>query len=171
MKQILASIFIFCTLSLCKAQSSEKIIPYLLGIEAENTIYQFLKSSDKKDSIAFYMESLPDDKYKIYFLRLGIKNPNANISNRKLFINDRFYPLILDTDYWFYVKMENNFPIVGKFENEDEKKSNYIKIPPIEQRLKDKALILRDGKYPNYELTVNWTVDKKGNLVGSNKVR
>ncbi|GEP52818.1 hypothetical protein FNO01nite_34900 [Flavobacterium noncentrifugens] len=151
----------------CKAQNRDKIIPYLIGIEAENEIYQFMKGA-KNDSVAFYMESLPNEQYKIHFIREGIQTPNA-VSNRMLFINDRFYPLILESDYTFYVKMENQIPTIRKFENEDEKKLLYIKIPTINERMKDKNLIVKDKRIPLYELTVNWIIDNNGNLVSSNK--
>jgi len=162
-KKILLLSILGFVFSNCVAQNMEKAIPYLFTIDTENSIYKYIKES-KKDSIAFFMESMPNEKYKIHVFLDGIQE-NYSFSNRKLFINDRFYPLILDTDYFFYVKMENDFPVVSKFEDESERKSNVIRMPDIKEREKNKSLYLRDEKIKLICLSVYWIIDKKGNLI------
>ncbi len=159
---IIALLIITQFLSNCSSQRNA-VIPYILGIDTENSIYQSIKGNDK--NISFYFEHLSKDKYKIHLA----KSDNKFLaSNRKLFINDKFYPITLDTDYSFYVKSENNYPIISKFEDEDEKKSNVIKIPDISERLKNKSLYLKDKITLNIDWSIYWIIDGNGNLLETN---
>jgi hypothetical protein len=166
MKKTIILIIFSLVVTNCSTIPKNNIIPYLLSIEAESSIYDNIKNSNK-DSIAFYFERLSDNKFKVHLLKEGILD-EYSVSNRKLFINDKFYPLIFDIDYKFYVKMKNSYPIVSKFENEDEKKSVSITMPNINERMKNRLLYIRDGRYPRIELSIYWIVDNKGNLLETN---
>ena len=153
MKKILVLILI-SILSKANAQSNS-IIPYLLDIETESSIYQFIKSQ-KQDSIAFYFEKLENDRIKIHFTQKSLRTAD---SNRKLFINDKYYSIIFDTDYQFYVKAENDFPIITKFKDDREREFEIVKMPNIEERLKNKYLYAKDGIKHLIDWSTFWIVD------------
>ena len=162
MKKILVLILILI-LSKANAQSNS-IIPYLLDIETESSIYQFIKSQ-KQDSIAFYFEKLENDRIKIHFTQ---KSSRKADSNRKLFINDKFYSIIFDTDYQFYVKAENDFPIITKFKDDREREFKIVKMPNIEERLKNRFLYVKDGIKNIIDWSTFWVVDQNGKLIETN---
>jgi len=163
MKKILVLILILI-LSKANAQS-DSIIPYLLDIETESSIYQFIKSQKKQDSIAFYFEKLKNDRIKIHFTQKSLRTAD---SNRKLFINDKFYSIIFDTDYQFYVKAENDFPIITKFKDDREREFKIVKMPDIEERLKNKSLYVKDGIRNIIDWSTFWVVDQNGKLIETN---
>jgi hypothetical protein len=117
------------------------IIPYVFKIETENSIYEFIKDK-KQDSIAFYFERLESNKIKIHLIK---KSRRSADSNRKLFVSDKYYPIIFDTDYMFYVKSDNDFPVVTRFKNDRERESEIVILPNIDESLKSKTLYLKDG--------------------------
>lgn len=166
MKKKISLVFLSILFINCSTINKTKTIPYILSIEAENSIYNTLKNLNK-DSITFYFEALNDKKFKFSLLRKG-NLEEYSFSNRKLFINDKFYPLILETDYIFFLDMKDDYPIISIFENEDEIKSNSIKMPKIEERVKNKNLYLKDGRVPIIENNEYWIVDNKGGLIETN---
>lgn len=166
MKKLFICIIITFTFLGCATISRSKVIPYILSIEAENSIYQKIKDYDK-NKIAFYFERIEKNKNRIHLLKDGI-NDKYSFSNRKLFINDRFYPLIFDNDDNFYVEMVNNFPVVFKFEDETEMKSNKFKMPNIEERIKNKNLYIKSMIKRLIEISTNWVVDDNGKLIETN---
>lgn len=166
MKKIIFLIAVCVALYSCSATHNEKTIPYLVSIEVENSIQQAI-SNLNKESVAFYFENLPDYKFKIHLMVDGIKD-RYSFSNRKLFINDKFYPLIFDNDYKFFVKMENGYPVVSKFEDDTERKSTIIKMPSIDERIKNKQLFMKDSKINNIDWSTFWVVDDKGRLLETN---
>ena len=162
MKKILVLILI-SILSKANAQSNS-IIPYLLDIETESSIYQFIQRQ-KQDSIAFYFEKLENDRIKIHFTQKSLRTAD---SNRKLFINDKYYSIIFDTDYQFYVKAENDFPIITKFKDDREREFEIVKMPNIEDRLKNKYLYAKDGIKQLIDWSTFWIVDQNGKLIETN---
>lgn len=166
MKKLLYLAFVLITTLSCSTLQTNKIIPYLVSIETENSIYQMINNLNK-EKIVFYFENLPDSKFKIHLFKDGMNN-KYSFSNRKLFINDRFYPIIFDTDYKFFVKTENNYPIISKFEDESEKKSNVVKMPSINERIKNRNLYIRDSKINIVDFSIYWIIDAKGNLLETN---
>lgn len=159
-------ILIIINLYSCSSVKKRNVIPYILSIDAENSIYQKIKNQNKEE-VEFYFERLSENKNKIH-LRVNKSNEKDEISNRKLFINDCFYPLIFDLDYLFYVKLKNNYPIVSIFEDEKELKSNEIKMPSIEERVKNKMLYIKDAKKYIIDFSIYWLVDNNGNLLETN---
>jgi len=165
MKKIILIIAIALCISSCATTPKERNIPYSVSIDAEYSIFKAIQNL-KQDKISFYLEHISDDKFQIHLLESI--NENYSFSNRKLFINDKFYPLIFDTDYLFFVKTENGYPIVTKFENDDEKKFEVIKTPSISERFNNKSLYARDMKINRIDWSIYWIVDSKGNLLETN---
>ena len=140
------------------------IIPYVLDINSENSIYQYIKEK-KQDSIAFYFERLENDKIKIH---LSQKSRRSADSNRKLLINDKLYSIIFDLDYIFYVKSKDDFPIVTKFKDDREREFDIVKMPNIEERMKNKSLYAKDQIKSIIDWSIFWIVDQNGKLVETN---
>lgn len=159
---IIVVVIVVQFLSNCSSQKNV-VIPYILAIETESSIYQSIKGNDK--NVSFYFEHLPENKYKIH---LSTGDTKFLAFSRKLFVNDKLYPIIFDADYSFYVKSQNNFPTISKFENEDERKSISIKMPDIAERLKNKSLYIKDVKTNNMDWSTYWIVDANGNLLETN---
>ena len=162
MKRIL--IFIIILIANNSIAQKNTIIPYLLNIETESSIYEYIKTK-KKDSIGFLFEKVTEKKYIIHLSSITSRFAN---SNRKLFINNRFYPIIFDTDYMFYVKIKDDFPVITKYEDDSERKSKEIIIPNIEERLKNKELYSKNVILNIIDWSINWTIDEKGKLLETN---
>jgi hypothetical protein len=162
MKKIILSLFVINLIG-CESLPKENIVPYVLSIEAENSIYKAIKN-ENKDSIIFYFKQLSIDKFEFDLL----KGDKYSFSNRKLYVNDQFYPLIFETDYIFYSKMVDGKPLVLKFNDDTEKKSSQVKIPDIQERLINKSLYSIMRKKNILDMTIFWIVDSKGNLLETN---
>ncbi len=159
------TILLFLCLFLANLYSQKTtIVPYLLNIDAENSIYKFIKT-ESQDSIAFYFERIEKEKIKIHFTKGDSK---SLISNRKLFINDKFYPIIFDTDYSFFVNTENDFPTVQKFEDKGERNFKVVKMPTIAERLKNKSLYAQNKIMNVIDWSTFWIVDLNGKLLETN---
>ncbi len=158
-------ILLFTFISITNLYSQKNtIIPYILDINTENSIYQYIKEK-KQDSIAFYFERLENDKFKIH---LSQKSRSAADSNRKLFINDKLYSIIFDMDYIFYVKAKDDFPIVTKFKDYREREFDIVKMPNIEERIKNKSLYAKDQIKSIIDWSTFWVVDQNGKLIETN---
>lgn len=151
------------SLSNCTSQKNV-VIPYVLNIEAENSIYESIKNMNN-DNISFYLEHLKDNNIKVHLSNVDVRFQH---SNRKLFINDKFYPLVFDTDYKFYGEVKDNYPVIIKFEDEYERKSVSIKIPKLEERLKNKSLYLEKVVIYNIDWSTFWVIDNNGKLLETN---
>ena len=158
------TLLVLCLLAANLYSQKNSIIPYILDIETENSIYQFIKK-EKQDNIAFYFEHIENGKIKIHFTT---QNSNKVDSNRKLFVNDKFYPIIFDSDYSFFVKIKDNFPIIQRFEDDSEREFKVVKIPTIEERLKNKSLYAKDKIINNIDWSTFWVIDVNGKLIETN---
>lgn len=165
MKKIIILILAFLTFS-CSSVNRDKTIPYILSIDAEESIYKSLQSQNN-DGLYFFFEHLPNNNFKIHLFEDGF-NHEFYFSNRRLLINDRFYPIIFDTDYFFYLEKKDNIPVVLKFKNEDEKQSETVKIPTILERSKNRTLYAYKKKHQIIDHSIFWIVDLKGNLIETN---
>ena len=160
MKKIILSTIIALIANACYSQ--DKIISYILDIEAENSIYQFIKN-DSNDEKAFYFENIGQKRIKIHLRKPFI---DSSYSNRKLFINDKLYPIIFDTDEYFYVKSENSFPIINKYDKNGN--PEFIKMPSISERMKNRDLYGKSQKHSIIDWSTYWIVDEKGKLIETN---
>ncbi|WP_348825749.1 hypothetical protein [Flavobacterium aestuarii] len=161
MNKILFICIIICS-GLLNAQ--EQTIPYLLDWETENSIYQYLElKKANKDSVVFIFENLDREKVKIHISK---KSQNFQKSNRKLFINDRLYPIIFEMDYWFYTETKNDFPIISK--ETSNYKSEFVPIPNLKERKQNAEKYAYRKLINIIDWSIYWIVDRKGKLVETN---
>ena len=144
------------------AQKSE-IVPYMLSFKTEKSIYDIIKDKEK-DSLAFFMDRLEGGKYKIHVL---FKCTSAySSSNRKLFINDRFYPLFFDTDYQFNLfELKDNFPILKIYPSDEDDNYQIIKMPDLETRIKNNYIFQKRVPVIMHCTTIYWIIDSNGDLI------
>jgi hypothetical protein len=164
MKKILILLTLTFLYSCSSLKARQNIIPYLFDIQTEKSIYDNIFSFKNDGTVGFYLEYLQDSTYKIHLFK-GI-DKKLEITNRKLFVNDRFYPLIFDTDYIFHIDTKDNYPIVSSEEKLNEEKT--IKIPTIIERKKNLDLYGYGKKLLIIDNSVYWIIDKKGKLLETN---
>ena len=160
MKCILIFLLFLLTSNLIAQENT--IIPYILNIQSEKAIYDHIEFKDK-DSISFLLEHLDGNKFKIHLTTIDSRFAK---SNRKLFVNDRFYPLYFRTDDSFYVELINDFPVVSKMLNDTE--NSEIPIPSIAERLKDQSSYWKTRIYTIIDLSAYWIINEKGQLLETN---
>ncbi|WP_430614110.1 hypothetical protein [Flavobacterium sp. JP2137] len=147
-------------LTSCSIKKQAEMIPYVLDLNTEESIYNEISRSNGNGKIVFFLEFMSDSMLK--FSLLDLDNKEALITNRKLFINDKFYPIVFETDYFFYTEIKEFKPVVL---NEDDKE---IIMPTIKERknnigqygYKKRVLIIDNSLY--------WIVNKKGALIETN---
>lgn len=162
MKNILLLIVIVLTIS-CSTKRDIALIGYLLAIDTEKSIYQELLNSGKGETVVFYLEHLSDHQIKIHLLEeIG----DFASTNRKLFINDKFYPLIFDTDYLFYTKLKANYPAITKEKSLSGQST--VKIPTIEERDRNFKIYGVPKKVLILEYSTYWIVNRQGELIETN---
>lgn len=156
MKRII--ILLILIVSSCSTTNQKGIISYVVDISAEKSIYEVVS---QKSNICFYMQALGDSKFKIYLIENNDKE--FLITNRKLFINNKFYPIIFESDYIFYSQVKDGKPMVSYEEQRNIYKE--IPMPSIEQREKqsDQYGYLRRRLIIDY--APFWIIDEKGKLV------
>jgi len=145
--------------------SAQNTIPYLVNLETEKSIYKEILNMPKED-ISFLLENLSDKTFKIHLIIF--KSNDLQITNRKLFVNNEFYPLIFYTDYLFYTKLKDDKPIVSFEESKNVYKD--IAIPTIEERKKNSHLYSLKRKSIIIDNSIYWIVDNKGDLMETNSV-
>lgn len=163
MKNIIISNFVLLFISCTSLKDTTYAIPYIIDLNAEKSIYkEVLKSTGK--SIVFYIEHLSDSTLKFHLINFNDKDLLA--TNRKLFINDKLYPIIFDTDYLFYSEMKDGHPIVSY----EVKKNIYQKIyiPTIQVREKNPELYGYKKKSLIIDHSIYWILDKNGKLLRTN---
>lgn len=143
--------------------NAQKIFPYLVSFEVEKSIYKYIENRGDTD-VVFVFQNISDNIFKIHLLR-NVDN-DLKLSDRKIFVNDTFYPLIFYTDFIFFTELENSKPIVTY----EKVKSNdsIIEIPSIEIREKD---IHNYGYKRNafiIDNSIYWIIDSKGKLIETN---
>ena len=146
----------------CSTTKDTDIIPYVLDIDTEKEIFNRLLELENKD-IMFYWEHLPDLNYKLHLIS-SINKQEFSSTNRKLFINNKFYPIVFDTDYQFYSKLKDGYPIVS-FEDRKRNTTKDIKIPSISEREKNFDLYGYKKKNLIIDNSYFWIIDKKGKLI------
>ncbi len=153
----------FCLLKI----SAQNTIPYLVNLETEKSIYKEILNMPKED-ISFLIENLSDKTFKIHLI--NFKNNDLQITNRKLFVNNEFYPIIFYTDYLFYTELKDDKPIVSFEEKEGKYVYKDITIPTIEEREKNNHLYGLKRKLIIIDNSIYWIVDNKGDLLETNSV-
>ncbi|MGV3460638.1 MAG: hypothetical protein ACO1N9_09325 [Flavobacterium sp.] len=156
-------LLLFVTLVNCSSKKDAGFIGYLLSIDTEKSIYGELLKRNKNKPAIFYLEHLPDSKIKIHLIE---QSGDFTSTNRKLFINDKYYPLIFETDYLFYTELKDGFPIVTTDKPVIKKSISSIKERtenPDAYGIIKKVLVIEHSTY--------WIIDKKRKLLETNVSR
>lgn len=163
MKKILNFGFVLLLISCTSVKDNLNVIPYIIDMSSEKSIYEEIIKKDNKN-VVFYIEHLPDSTLKLHLLNSVDKE--FLITNRKLFINDKFYPIIFDTDYLFYSEMKEGHPIIS-FEVD---KNSYrdIAMPSLKERENNPELYGYKKKSILIDSSLYWIIDKKGKLLKTN---
>ena len=135
--------FIFAFLGSCKTtKTGNTFIPYDVPFSTEKAIYnriQQLQGAYKYIAFSFYFN---DDTTIDVYMHADNKGYDIRhkLTNRKIFVNDRFYPLDFNLDQTFQMEMKNDIPIAEKhcWTVVRPRSETYetIKIPSIEEREK-----------------------------------
>lgn len=156
-------ILLFSLLLSCSARKEGNIIGYLLAADTEKSIHDELLERGKGKPAIFYLEFLSDSQYKIHLLD---ESSEFEITNRKLFVNKEFYPIIFATDYLFYTELRDNYPVIS-LEKTLSEYSN-IKIPNIDERVRNPDIYGMPRKALIIDNSIFWIVDRNGRLVETN---
>jgi DNA-binding LytR/AlgR family response regulator len=164
MKNIILLVFLTSFIIGCGSSKLNKSIPYLLPDSVESKLYNVIKD-EPEYNFAFYLIHEKDDIYKIIMLRNKQKDYKAidsfdyiKKSNRKVFINNKFYPLVFRSDYIFGTDMRKTELITLSEREEREKKYRSDRKAP------ESPLFLVHRSWLNAE-GYSITFDKKGNII------
>ncbi|SCY14828.1 hypothetical protein SAMN02927916_1272 [Flavobacterium anhuiense] len=163
MKNIFRLSFVLLFISCTTIKTNNTVIPYLVDIGAEKSIYNEISKNRDRD-VVFYVEHLSDSTIKFHLIS---SNGNDFLrTDRKLFVNDKLYPIIFDTDYLFYSEMKDGKPIISM----EVTKNSYeeIPIPSIEEREKNPELYGFKKKSIMIDNSIYWILDQKGKLLKTN---
>jgi len=158
------------TLKSVPSNTIDNFIPYLLPIETEKAIYTNIQPLLADDSIklGFTFEYSNQGVIYIYtnIFRKGYDR-NHQLSHRKIFINDTFYPLVYSFDTTFYAVTQAGFPTWNVSREDPKNKRNdivtYEKIPSLEERKKLRAVYQRSNNIEHN--TPILQIDINGNIV------
>lgn len=173
-KKYIIILVIFSFLFSCSAvrndSKSKGIIVYLLSSETEKSIYDLIQKYYKKDNeVTFYINHQSSSRIKISLVKISQDDLIVASTNRKLFINDTYYPLIFSTDFNFYTEMRDGNPLICETDR-DKEVEKMIKILSLNERMKNTD----EGKYsfPRktilFEYPYYWIVDTRGKLIETN---
>ncbi len=92
----------------CKSIKISESITYFLPRNIEQELFNLI-NEQKGIDYCFYLSSKSEYKYEIFIIGDKLKNNFSAVnkyryvdnSNRKVLINDKFYPLIFTSDYTF----------------------------------------------------------------------
>jgi len=170
--------FIFISFCLISFKTDTKIdppeiqddfIPYLLPIDTEQALYDEIKILllDKVElGLTFQFISTGAIDIYINIFRKGYDRDHV-LTNRKVFINDTFYPLVFKVDDTFFAVAKGGFPIWNVSRTDPENKRNDIfteeKIPSLEERRKLRAVYQRSNVIDHN--TPILQIDLQGNII------
>ncbi|TPN84384.1 hypothetical protein [Aquimarina algicola] len=167
-------------LSSCKSTKIDNtFIPYELPFETEKVIYKEIQQlKEEYKHIAFTFDFNDDATIDVYMRTFKNSLPEYHkLSNMKVFINDRFYPLDFNLDEHFQMELKNDIPIIKKhcWTNVRPRSETYetIPLPNIEEREK---LFNNPDFSPIYKqntLIIDYPpilkIDIKGRIIKSNE--
>ncbi len=167
----------------CKStqHANNNFIPYLLPLETESAIFKEMSYIPSEKKIAFYFDFEKNGSINIWADTFSNGySKEVRLSNRKLFINDKFYPLVFSTDETFQAILEGGNIIVTKdcyYHKPDRKEViTEIIIPTISEREKLFPYIDKEPCQISQRRTISMrhqgyllTIDIKGNIVKVDK--
>ena len=172
--KILSFIFLFlfigCSISEKANQYKNKNeysnVIYLLSIEAEYSIYSYISKHNEYECF-FLFEFLDDNKIKIHLRdKKGYKDFLP--SNRKLYIDNKYYDIMFKTDLSLQIASMNDVPQVWYGNNSKKKLDQNINIPSISVRNSKPENFGYERKFQILDLSVYWIVNHQGDLIESN---
>ncbi len=127
----------------CKStqDKTDRFIPYLLPLETEKAIFQEISYLSSEKKIAFYFDFSNSGRIDIWVDTFSNGyNQTVKTSNRKIFINNKFYPLVFSLDEVFKAELKNGDIIVQKncyYHKPDRKEIiTTVSIPTLSEREK-----------------------------------
>ncbi len=146
----------------------DSFIPYLLPLETEKAIYEKIKDLSLENYLGFTFEFNSDGTISIYTDIFKQKfGRDHTLTNRKIFVNDKFYPLVFNLDDTFYAESKGGFPAINVSRVDPKNKRNDIiteeKLSNLEQREKLRAVYKRRHILSHNEPILK--IDVKGNLI------
>lgn len=172
--KILSFIFLFlfigCSISEKANQYKNKTeysnVIYLLSMEAEYSIYSYISKYNEYECF-FLFEFLDDNKIKIHLRdKKGYKDFLP--SNRKLYIDNKYYDIMFKTDFSLFVATKNDVPQVWYGDNPKKKLDQYIDIPSVSVRKSKPENFGYERKLNIIDLSIYWIVNSHGDLIESN---
>ncbi len=167
--QILSCQTVKSTITDKSISEQDNFIPFLLPIDTEQALYDEIKTlfSDKvKLGVTFQFTSTGAIDVYINVFRKGYDRGHT-LTNRKIFINDTFYPLVFEVDDTFFAVAKGGFPIWNVSRTDPENKRNDIvteeKIPSLEERKKLRAIYQRSNVI-NHNTPI-FQIDLEGNII------
>ncbi|TPN84383.1 hypothetical protein [Aquimarina algicola] len=164
----------------CKStKTNNTFIPYELPFETEKVIYEEIqKLQGKYKHVAFTFDFNDDATIDVYMRTFkNSLSEYLKLSNRKVFINDQFYPLSFNLDQRFQMEMKKDIPIIEKhcWTNVRPRSETYetIPLPNIEER--EKLFNHPDCSlgYRKRQLLIDYPpilkIDIKGHIIKSNE--
>ncbi len=134
---------ILILISSCKSTKTDNtFIPYELPFETEKAIYKRIQKLSKPYKYIAFTFDFNDDTTIDVYMHADNKGYDTyhKLSNRKVFINDRFYPLDFNLDQRFQMDLKNDIPMIEKhcWTNVRPRSETYetIPLPNIEEREK-----------------------------------
>ena len=167
---IVSSQILSCqTLRETAVKEDNNFIPYLLPIETEEALYKEIKPIlSESVLLGIRFEFINEGVINVYLnvFRNGYDRDHS-LTNRKVFINDTFYPLVFDVDDTFYAVTQQGMPTwnVSRADPENRRKDIITneKIPSLEERKKLRAVYQRSNKIKHN--TPILQLDVKGDIV------
>lgn len=148
MKKIILLVMILFTVGSCKSTKVSESIIYFLPRAVEEELFKII-SKQKEMDYCFYLLSKSEYKYEIFIIEDKLKNNFNTVNkyryvdntNRKLLVNDKFYPLIFATDYTFGTDLrKTKLKNLSERNQIDKKEDGYI-LYKIDVLLHGKSII------------------------------
>ena len=125
-------LLIGCKSSKIGGQEKNSFIPYVLPLKIERMVYEELKLIPNDKKIGVYFDYQKDGAIDVWLDTYSKGyDASAKLSNRKIFINDTFYPLVFDSDEIYQAKLVGNSIMVTKacHYKDRSKKETFTEIP------------------------------------------
>lgn len=129
-------------LTSCKSiKTGNTFIPYLLPLETEQVIYDHIQTVSKDRKISVFFDFNKDGSINVWIDTSPEKyDENIRLSNRKLFVNNTFYPLTFNMDETFAVLLENDIIKAhnhcGYYKPKRKEVNEVIRMPSLAERKK-----------------------------------
>lgn len=106
---LIIMILIFCACGSNKSNNSTTI-PYIFPIKVTSLISNYL---NKNEDVSFFYLTKSNNDWNLIFIKCdGCENKNwVKNTNRKVYVNRKFYPLVFGSDVTFSIKETGDYLI------------------------------------------------------------